>query len=138
MVKARSTLEDLTIDNARERGLTLPWMVPFLKTLRTTGNARRACEAAGISRESVNWFRCKHRHFAAAWVEAMEDATDILEEAAWERARDSSDSLLKFLLQGRRREVFGDVIRHQHEGGVGLRLVEEVVVASDPEDPADA
>lgn len=134
----RVGIEGLTLDNARERGLTLPWMVPFLRTLNETGNVRRACEAAGVCRQAAYYFRRKHRRFAAAWAEAMENSIDLLEEAAWERAKDNSDTLLRFLLQGRRADVYGEVIRHQHEGDLGLRLVEEVIVASDPDNPADA
>ncbi len=129
-------LAGLTLENARGRGLSRPWMVPFLLTLRETGNIRQATEAAGVSRYTAMSYRSRHRRFARAWAEAQEDAVDLLESAAWERARDSSDTLLKFLLQGRRSEIFGETIRHQHEGDLGLRLVEEIV-ATDPAHSAD-
>lgn len=137
MGKAR-IFEGPTAEAAKEKGLPLPWMIPFLAELNQTGNVRMACEAAGISRSYAHRAKLRYKRFAAAWSEAIDNSLDLLEAAATERALESSDTLLKFLLTSKRPEVFGETVRHRHEGELGLHLVEEVISIEGVADPTDA
>ena len=99
----------------------------FLLAFADTGTIRRAAELANITRNThYDWLR-GDEHYAAAFREAEEQAADTLEEEARRRAiegveepvgfymgkhggtfiRRYSDPLLKFLLEGRRRSIFG-------------------------------
>lgn len=81
----------------------------FLERLRNSGNVRAACKAAGVPRRTV--YRWRHRFvtFRDEWDEALEDACDILEGEAWNRAlKKKSDRLLMFLLKAHRRHLYGD------------------------------
>jgi len=80
----------------------------FLDRLRQTGNIRLSCMAAGVSRTTAYRWRDKWSTFADEWQEALDDALDILEGKAWERAAQHSDRLLMFLLKAHRRDVYGD------------------------------
>lgn len=85
------------------------WQPAFLTALRNSGNIRAACQAAGITRAMAYHARKTKPVFAAEWDEAMNDAIDLLEAAAWQRARtQQSDTLTIFLLKSHRREVYGD------------------------------
>jgi hypothetical protein len=98
-----------------------------LQAYADTGIIRRAADVANITRNShYDWLRTDE-HYAAAFREAEEQATDTLEEEARRRAvegvvepvgfyrgehggtfvRKYSDTLLRFLLEGRRRRIFG-------------------------------
>lgn len=92
----------------------------FLNYLRKGYVPKRAAEAVGVSRTSVFKWRSEDPKFAEAWVEAIDEGTDLLEEAILKRARDGydrpifqggifvgeeriySDSLAAMMLQGRR------------------------------------
>ena len=79
----------------------------FLEKFRDCANVRMACEAAGVPRRTAYNWRAKYRTFAAEWEDAKEDACDILEGEAWERAvEEKSDRLLMFLLKAHRPERF--------------------------------
>jgi hypothetical protein len=84
------------------------WMPVFLLNLRNNGVVREACEAAGVTRVTVQGWRAKFPRFRAAWDEAMQDAIDQLETEAWKRAMNRSDLLLWKLLQSLRRDVYGE------------------------------
>lgn len=97
----------------------------FLEAYAETGIITRACEAAGITRRThYDWL--EEEEYAAAFLQAEEEAADILEEEARRRAVDGveepvgfyqgvsttnvqrySDTLLKFMLEGKRRSIFG-------------------------------
>lgn len=75
---------------------------------RELGTVQAACRAVGIGRRTwYNWKR-DDPAFAALVAEADEDVTDELEEEAHKRAKDSSDTLLIFLLKAKRRAIYGD------------------------------
>jgi hypothetical protein len=97
----------------------------FLAVLRETGgNVSRACLAISLTRTRAYEWRDADPNFARAWDEAVELGTDELEEEARRRAyfgvdepvfyqgeacgtiRKYSDTLLIFLLKGRRPERF--------------------------------
>ena len=97
----------------------------FLDVLRQTGgNVSRACAAIDLTRTRAYEWRAADPLFAEAWDEAVELGTDELEEEARRRAfrgvdepvfyqgevcgeiRKYSDTLLIFLLKGRRPEKY--------------------------------
>jgi hypothetical protein len=89
------------------------WKPTFLEAFRNSANVRASCQAAGISRQHAYRTRDRNARFAAAWKEAEDEAVDTLVATAWKRARESSDTLLIFLLKCHRREVYGDTSRHE-------------------------
>ncbi len=85
-----------------------PAMERFLSKLRDSGNVRLSCQAAGVPRRTVYNWRKQWKSFAEEWDEALEEACDILEATAWQRAvKEGSDRLLMFLLTAHRRDVYG-------------------------------
>jgi hypothetical protein len=92
----------------------------FLAALQDGRSVTGAALAAGINRTLVYKWRGEMPDFAAAWSEAVETATDLIEEEALQRARHGvekpifyrgqqigtvttwNDKLLMFLLQRRR------------------------------------
>lgn len=102
----------------RDRG---EWAPAFLEALRNSGNVRASCRAAGISRQSAYDFRGNDAPFATAWQEALDEAIDVLEAAARQRALHSSDTLLIFLLKAHRPEVY----RERVDMRVDVRLAAE-------------
>lgn len=58
----------------------------FLDALKRTGIIASACRASGVSYTQVHQLRSKNDDFAAAWDEAIEQATDSLETEARRRA----------------------------------------------------
>jgi hypothetical protein len=106
----------------------------FLIYLRKGYVPKRAAEEVGISRGTAFLWRKKDPEFAAAWEEAVDEGTDLLEEAILKRARDGydrpifqggvfvgqervySDSLAAMMLQGRRPQYR----RQQHDMNVNV------------------
>jgi hypothetical protein len=96
------------------------WRFLFLQDLRETGNVSAAARHVGKSRAALYRARKQDAAFAAEWDDALEEAADWLELEALRRAVDGteegryfqgemigtitrySDSLLMFLLKGRR------------------------------------
>ncbi len=103
----------------------------FLEALAASGNVTLAAGAARVPRSSLYHWRERDQEFAAAWLEAIEAATDLLEAEARRRAvegvettivqggrmvrddagnplmiRRYSDSLLALLLRAHRPEKF--------------------------------
>jgi hypothetical protein len=62
------------------------WITPFLAALTDSGNASAAARAAGVSSTTAYALRRDDADFAAAWDQALEDATDTLEAEARRRA----------------------------------------------------
>jgi len=110
----------------------------FLEVLRETGgNVSRACAAIELTRTRAYEWRAADPLFAAAWDEAVETGTDELEEEARRRAfsgvdepvfyqgevcgevRKYSDTLLIFLLKGRRPEKYRENVRTEITGKDG-------------------
>jgi hypothetical protein len=102
------------------------WKPVFLRALREERSVTAACLRAGIDRTAAYRHRRDDAEFAEAWRGVDTAITDDLEREAIRRAVDGveepefykgeivgstrrySDSLLQFLLKGRRREVYGD------------------------------
>ena len=88
----------------------------FLDALGEGLSIAAACRRAGISRVAAYAWRNDEEEFRAAWDEAVEEGTDLLEDAAIERARDASDTLMIFLLKARRPDKFKDRAKVEHSG----------------------
>ena len=102
----------------------------FVAALRGGQSVSDACQAAGIARQRVYEWREDDSDFAAEWNVALDEGTDALEDEAKRRAVDGvdepvfyqgkeiakvkkySDTLLMFLLKGRRPDKFKDRIAH--------------------------
>jgi hypothetical protein len=114
-----------------------------------------AAKQAGVARQQVYLESDKDPEFADAMRKAFQEAADHLEAEARRRAvegverkkfhkgkpirdprthrqyveREYSDTLLIFLLKGRRPEVFGDKVQLTHDGT--LRTTTDVTAAAD-------
>lgn len=102
------------------------WQPVFIEALRELGHVGKACQVAGISRQTAYLHRRNEPQFAADWDTAIDDAAYSLEDEAWRRARDGvdepivsqgmiigtqkkfSDTLLIFLLKGIRPDKYAD------------------------------
>jgi hypothetical protein len=80
----------------------------FLRVFAECGNVLAACRAAGIGRRTYYRWRATDPEFDAACRHAADDALDSLEEAGWQRARETSDTLLIFFLKAGRPEKYRD------------------------------
>jgi hypothetical protein len=79
------------------------WAPLFLASLRNTGVIRESCQKVGISRSMVNDMRHRDEQFAKDFVDAMEDAADLLDTEGRKRARRRSDTMLIFYLKSLKR-----------------------------------
>lgn len=104
--------------------LMKPWQAQFLAYLGKTANVSAAARFAGQPRSVVYEYRKREAAFAAAWLQALEEAADRLEMEVLRRAVDGvkedkfyqgavvgeftrySDNLLMFLLKARRPALF--------------------------------
>lgn len=85
--KAVKDATHATRQRAREESAEA-WREGFIAALRNSGNVRASCQAAGVERSTAYRAYATSSEFAAQWEEALEEAIDTLEGAAWKRARD--------------------------------------------------
>lgn len=78
----------------------------FLSELATGQSVSAAAHRIGVTRQALYKLRGNDAEFSAAWEDAYESGTDNLEDEAVKRAKDSSDTLLIFLLKGRRPDKY--------------------------------
>ncbi|ANX03403.1 hypothetical protein [Immundisolibacter cernigliae] len=78
-------------------------------------SAAAACRAAGLGRTAFYAWRNDDPEFLERTDAAIEEGTDKLEDVALQRAEDSSDLLLIFLLKARRPGKYRE--RYVVEGG---------------------
>src|SRR6266480_941897 len=83
----------------------------FLQALRELPNISTACELAGLSRSYAYAERQTDQAFREQWDEALECATDALEQRAFELAQAGCSQLVMFLLKAHRKAVYGDALR---------------------------
>lgn len=113
------------------------WKPLFLEHLRETANVSRSANFAGVNRRTVYTERGNSETFREAWDDAVEEGMDFLEEEARRRAyegtlkpvyqrgdkvgeiREFSDTLMIFLLKGRRPDVYGDRVKQEVTGKGG-------------------
>lgn len=88
-----------------------------------------ACRAEKIGRQTYYDWRKADNAFAAAADDAIDEGTDYLEDKARDRAIKESDTLMIFLLKGRRPEKYRDRFDAQISGpGGGPLLITELAV----------
>lgn len=118
-------------------------MTRFLEEFRQRGNVRASCRAAGIDRTTAYLWRSENETFKELWVQAREDATDLLEEEARRRGHDGvdkpiyykgkkvdvikeySDRMLEILLKANRRK-FRDKVEVTGEDGGPINVVKRI------------
>ena len=111
----------------------------FLVALRDGQSISDACKASNVARRTAYNWRDSDKDFAAEWDDALDEGSDLLEDEAKRRAVDGvdepvfyqgqevarvkkySDTLLMFLLKGRRPEKFKD--RHELMGKDGSPVI---------------
>lgn len=111
---------------ANRTKLTAKKREEFLEALEETGNVSASAKAIGLSRVRMYEIRHEDPEFKARWDEAVEVGVDALEQEARRRAyhgttkpvyqggalvgeiQEYSDTLMIFLLKGKRRQIFGD------------------------------
>ncbi|MBN2140393.1 MAG: hypothetical protein PHV85_05105 [Desulfovibrionaceae bacterium] len=128
----------------------------FLAVLRETANVSAAARAAGISRSRAYQVKDSDPEFAAAWVEALDEALDALEAEALRRAAKGvetpvfyqgrecgsvtrySDALTMFMLRAHRPEKYSQAGgRDQDQGPAGVILEMNLSGDPDPEGEKD-
>lgn len=62
------------------------WCDPFLVALAVTGNVTEAAKAAGVGRRTANDYRNNDAAFALDWKDAVDEASDLLEQEMHRRA----------------------------------------------------
>jgi hypothetical protein len=118
----------------------------FLAHLRKTANVTEAAAIIATARKSLYDARERDPAFKAAWDEAIEIATDALEQEARRRALDGweepvfyrgeevgrmraySDRLLELLLKAHRPDKYKDTVRQEVTGANGQALAPLVTV----------
>ena len=83
------SVRNVTKREAIKAGLPIPpeeWHAPFLAAFRNSGIVRAACQAAGISRNTVLERRTSDPVFAEQYREAERDSLDMIEAALRQRA----------------------------------------------------
>lgn len=128
-----------------------PWADIFLASFSQTGVVMRACERARITRNVANEWRKHSPEFARRWAEAEEDAADLIELKARERAIiNGSDQMLMFLLRAHRPQIYdrprqsivsgpdGGPIPVQHQiTSAAARFVNRFFEPDEEEEPAE-
>lgn len=98
----------------------------FLARLAETCNVSESARTAGISRASAYEWRDADPDFAAAWVDAEEQAADALELEARRRAiEDKSDRMLEILLKAHRPEKYVERFKGEISGGLSITVTPE-------------
>ena len=87
---------------------TRDWQDRFLSLLESTFSVSAAASGAGIDRRTAYRHKDSDPEFSARWESALANAIDSLEEAAYKRAREMSDTLAIFLLKTRRPDLYRD------------------------------
>lgn len=124
----------------RVRVSTLKAQALFLREFALCGNVSRACLAAAIGRSTLYGDWLKAAAFHELYLQAVDDAADLLEEEARRRAvdgvekpvfqggrevgviREYSDALLTLLLKGKRPETYRERYQHEHSGPGGTPI----------------
>ena len=98
----------------------------FLEVLAEGWSVQKAAAAAGMGRSAAFAWKREDHEFAAAWEAAYEDGTDHLEDVAQSRAEGASDTLLIFLLKGRRPNKYRERIEHTGKDGGPIETKSEI------------
>lgn len=90
----------------------------FLLFLSQGNTATYAARAIGMTRQALYKHADNDAEFKKQWENAVEEGIDTLEDEAINRAKDSSDTLLIFMLKGARPDKY----RERLEVNVNWRL----------------
>lgn len=93
----------------------------FCSILALGSSVTEAARAIDVSTVAMYKAKKLDEQFAADWDAAIEEGTDVLEDEAVRRAKDKSDTLLIFLLKGRRPKKYGDSHTLKHTDPSGER-----------------
>jgi hypothetical protein len=81
-----------------------------------------AAKAAGITLQTVSYYKKRDMKFAERWQEAYDEFTTFLEATAESRAQDLGDrfsgTMLIFMLKARKPSVYRDNVAIMHSGNV--------------------
>lgn len=100
-----------------------PKKAAFLAAYAKIGCIWLAAKAANVAaRSHYRWVKNDPR-YAKAFEEAYAIATTRLEGEAYRRAMKTSDTLLIFLLKGRKPEVYRERFEHTGPGGGPIQIV---------------
>lgn len=92
----------------------------FLDSLAVGNSVSRSAAAADGSVQNFRNWRNADPEFAKDWDEALEEGTDTLEDAAFERAVKKSDALAMFMLKARRPEKYDRASKLELSGGISV------------------
>lgn len=109
------------------------WKDAFIRLLAASPNVTSAAKGAGVSRSLAYLHRGEDPAFAARWDDAIGQSLDRLEEAAFRRAEETSDTLAIFLLKSHRPDVYRETVNQHQSGGLNIRVE---YVDADADDPA--
>ena len=129
----------------------------LLEAMAETASVTKACQLSGVPRRTAYKWRDAEDGFAAAWDEALDRGADALEDEAVRRAfdgvdrpvfqggeevgtiREYSDSMLMFLLRGRRPERYKDRVAAEHSGPGGRAIpIDWGVLLGEKPDPLES
>lgn len=123
----------------------------FIEALRDGHTISQACRTANLPRSTVYHRRTLQPTFAEAWDDAEDEGSDVMEQEAFRRAvhgvdkpithqgiitdtvKEYSDTLLIFLLKGRKPNKFRERIDNTHTGPDGGAIVIQTVTIEKPE-----
>lgn len=103
---------------ARHGSIKENWQERFLQIYEESCNITTAARAVQIGRRTVYREKARNPDFAAKMAAAEEVAVSHLEEVAYQRATESSDTLLIFLLKANRPAKYRERIDVKHGGSV--------------------
>ena len=83
----------------RGKPVDTSWHARFLEILSQSCNVTLACKAVNVRPKTAYEHKKEMPDFAEEWEEAKDQAVEILEAEAWQRARKQSDVLMIFLLK---------------------------------------
>lgn len=98
--------------SSRLSALTAEKQRLFLAALEPSGgNVTASAKAAGVTRQNAYQWRETSPEFALEWDNCIEAGTENLEQVAYKRATEVSDTLAIFLLKARRPDKYRENIK---------------------------
>ena len=135
--------------NAKGKDRRTDWQKKFLDSFRECGLVTEACRVAKVGRTTAYEERQRSEEFALAWADIEEETTEKMEREAIRRGSEGfdkpvfqggkqvgtiteySDSLLQFMLKGRRPDKYSERHSIEHSGQVTKRVKLDLAKLSD-------